>query len=59
MKILHHSPAANYRHKKVGNAFSDGKALIIAKNRTEKQIKARFLFQILLFYHDNGFRTYR
>ena len=32
----------------------------IAKNRTEKQIKVHFLFQILLFlHHDNGFRTYR
>ena len=32
----------------------------IAKNRTEKQVKVRFLFQILLFlHHDNGFRTYR
>ena len=32
----------------------------IAKNRTEKQTKVRFLFQILLFlHHDNGFRTYR
>ena len=32
----------------------------IAKNRTEKQIKVRFLFQFLLFlHHDNGFRTYR